>query len=98
MTFKLKSNQSKNIEIHIDILKGLEYWLMSLNQCPPCIKGKQDRVKFLKDWAIIAKYILEIIHSDIFYPFQTHWILHLLFNLHTWQIKIHHELSMKHKS
>lgn len=30
---------------------------MSLNQCPSCIKGKQDRVKFLREWAIIAKYV-----------------------------------------
>jgi len=44
----------------------------SLIQCPSHVKGKQHKVKFLKESTSRATEILEIIHSDICGPFQTH--------------------------
>lgn len=53
--------------------KGLEFFdEKSLTQCPSCVKGKQHRIKFMKENTSRATEILEIIRRDICGPFQTH--------------------------
>ena len=53
------------------MMKGMSYLKENNEACKGCLLGKQHRLPFSTDKARKSKYLLELIHTNIYEPMRT---------------------------